>query len=238
MSGTHSKTCHWCTYKSQPAPECSRRAWGDYRTHLPENHPLRGASAEYGRAEDRDPPPVRTHAEFVRDAEANIAHEKKLFRKQPRVFKKDLPYKRTGRPLSLSLCVLLALCCVLFIVRCFFSLFPLAGVRELSPLRWIFLFDLVWDVLPDMMHVIYGVWGRHFLPLFGGMRNPAPVRPRKTWTVAQNKALLQSHQDCLHKIEQWKVTKVPCKFYMYRCYTESFINVSVLVYCVSVLYWY
>jgi hypothetical protein len=40
VSGTHSKTCHWCTLKSTHAPEVSRRCWGDYRCYLPDNHPL------------------------------------------------------------------------------------------------------------------------------------------------------------------------------------------------------
>jgi hypothetical protein len=34
VSGTHSKTCHWCTMKPVWAPEITRSCWGDYRTFL------------------------------------------------------------------------------------------------------------------------------------------------------------------------------------------------------------
>jgi hypothetical protein len=34
VSGTHSKTCHWCTKKSSPAPEINRRCWGGFRAYL------------------------------------------------------------------------------------------------------------------------------------------------------------------------------------------------------------
>lgn len=34
VSGTHSKCCHWCNYKSVHTPEVNRQCWGDYRRFL------------------------------------------------------------------------------------------------------------------------------------------------------------------------------------------------------------
>lgn len=99
ISGTHSKCCHWCRHKSSPAPEISRRFWGDYRRYLPGGHALRLASARYGPEEPRNPPDIRTHDGFVQDAKANLAHVIKLRNPNARknkVYKKDLPYKSTG----------------------------------------------------------------------------------------------------------------------------------------------
>jgi hypothetical protein len=40
-AGTHDKVCHWCTYKSEPAPEINRRKWGSFRQWLPPDHRYR-----------------------------------------------------------------------------------------------------------------------------------------------------------------------------------------------------
>lgn len=99
VSGTHSKTCHWCKLKSAPAPEITRRVWGDYRTFLPEDHRLRGPSAQFGPAETRPPQPSRTHEEFVQQGKANERHHALLQDPDARkngIYKKDYPYKTTG----------------------------------------------------------------------------------------------------------------------------------------------
>ena len=91
-SGTHDKTCHWCTYKSTWAPEITRRTWRDFRRFLPMNHAYR-KDASWGAAESRDPPPFRTHLEFVAQARAQMD----FVRMDGRAFDhKDSPYKATG----------------------------------------------------------------------------------------------------------------------------------------------
>ena len=65
VSGTHSKTCHWCCKKSKPSPEISRRVWDGYRKFLPKGHDMREASAFYGPEENDDIPAPRTPAEFA-----------------------------------------------------------------------------------------------------------------------------------------------------------------------------
>ena len=78
VSGTHSKTCHWCHHKSQSAPEISRRTWGEYRRFLPDEHPMRRRSGFFGPTEQRPPPVTRTHDSFVNDGKRNVEHGQKL----------------------------------------------------------------------------------------------------------------------------------------------------------------
>jgi hypothetical protein len=118
ISGTHSKTCHWCVHKSVAAPEATRRMWSGYRKYTPADDPVRAASARYGPVEADPPPAPRTHESFVEQGLANEAHNAKLRRlgkdaRQHKVYKKDLPYKKTGhlyyiRVYACIHCILLA----------------------------------------------------------------------------------------------------------------------------------
>ena len=179
-SGTHSKTCHWCTKKSKNAAEVQRRVWDGYRQYLPARHMLRGASGMYGPVETRPPPPPRTHAEYVAQGKANEVHEAKVRHPDAlknKHYKKDLPYKTTG-------------------------------VKECCPLRFLHLFDLVWDILPDMMHIILGIFKRHIMELFTGKRMPSTVKPRKKNSAAENKALLAANKKAQAEVAGWKLPKV------------------------------
>ena len=166
VSGTHSKTCHWCTHKSTPAPEISRRCWCDFRRYLPEGHHLR-EHASFGTPEHREAPSPRTHTQFVKDGKANQQH---------RGFKKDAPYHRTG-------------------------------VKMLSPLASLPLFNLVWDVLPDMMHIITGIWKRHIFAMFVGTRKPTRPKERSSWSKRDNDNLIRDHNTALVNLEGWILSK-------------------------------
>ena len=48
------------------------------------------------------------------------------------------------------------------------------GIGRWCPLAVLPYFNLIRDVLPDMMHIIYGVFNGHFIPLFKGNRALAP----------------------------------------------------------------
>jgi hypothetical protein len=86
VGGHHEKVCHWCEYRSEPAPEINRRTWGGFRRWLPANHPYRG-SAEFGPPERNEAPPFRTHESWSVAAEAEARHTGA---------KKDAPHKTTG----------------------------------------------------------------------------------------------------------------------------------------------
>jgi hypothetical protein len=49
------------------------------------------------------------------------------------------------------------------------------GVKQCSPLRFLWGFDLVWDILPDMMHISPVIWKGHIFKMFKGERTPAQV---------------------------------------------------------------
>jgi len=47
------------------------------------------------------------------------------------------------------------------------------GINRWCPLAILHLFDVVWDFLPDMMHIIDGTMSSHIIPMLKGKRNPA-----------------------------------------------------------------
>ena len=81
------------------------------------------------------------------------------------------------------------------------------GVNEVSPLLFYPLFDLVWDILPDMMHILPGVWKRHLFALLVGKRTPKKPKPRMYWTEEDNKELEKDYRDVLKHLESWKLSK-------------------------------
>jgi len=178
VSGTHSKTCHWCHFKSTHAPEVSRQCWGDYRCYLPDNHPVRH-NAKYGPPEDRPAPLPRTHQDFLDAGVRSDTYNGP---------KNRAPYKDSG-------------------------------IKETSPLAVLPLFNLTWDVLGDMMHIIDGIWKRHVFAMLAGRRLPAKPKPRSSWTLAANRKLAKDHAKVIALLESWQVTpemiKVICVLYIY-----------------------
>ena len=109
-----------------------------------------------------------------------------------------------------------------------------SGVKEASPLRFLPFFNLVWDVLPDMMHIISGIWKRHIFAVLLGKRMPADVRVRKHNTEEElarmatenitglpnlnvkeaafllrerNIQLLEDHEACKDELRAWTLSK-------------------------------
>lgn len=174
------KSCHWCLYKSEPAPEVNRRAWGGFRRWLPEGDQVRRpASMRYGPEELEGPPPTRTHEQIIVDGLNNEAHTKKVSMPDARknkIFKKNAPYKQTG-------------------VRC------------VTPFRYLPLMDLTWDCLPCLMHGVPAVYGRHFVAMMQGSRMPEKPKMRKSWSVKENEALLKQWHRCKEEISTWVLSK-------------------------------
>lgn len=82
------------------------------------------------------------------------------------------------------------------------------GVKECSPLRFLPYFDLVWDILPDMMHIVPVMWKGHIFQMFKGKRTPADVKPRKKYTPAENKQLMLDHAEAKEHLADWKLSEV------------------------------
>jgi hypothetical protein len=180
VTGQHSKTCHWCQKKSTAAPEVSRRVWDGYRQYLPMNHPWRKASAKFGKAETREPIPPRTHEEFVDSAKSNARHLALL----------RLPDARSNGYFKKDLP------------------YKTTGIKEISMLGQIPLFNLVWDTMPCFMHIGPDIWRDHVFDLLAGNRAPAPVKLRKKNTPAENQELHEAHGTARKLIESWSLDTV------------------------------
>ena len=83
------------------------------------------------------------------------------------------------------------------------------GVKELSPLCYLPLFCLIWDILPDLMHIISGIWKRHIMAILRGKRAPAGVKPRKKYTDLENARLQRDHKRVKDLLKSWTLTEVP-----------------------------
>ena len=54
------------------------------------------------------------------------------------------------------------------------------GIIGRSALTYLSMFNIIWDAMPDMMHITSGIWGRWLIPMFKGdliQRNKAPKEP-------------------------------------------------------------
>jgi hypothetical protein len=192
ISGTHSKTCHWCWLKSTHAPEVSRRCWGDYRCYLPTNDPMR-RDATYGPVEDRPPSAHRTNADFLQHGQANETY------KGP---KSRAPYKASG-------------------------------IKELSMLAALPMWDMVWDVLGDMMHIVVGLWKGHIFDMLAGKREPAKPKPRQAWTTTENRRLAKDHADVIAKLKDWSLSEDTKKVKI-CLHNLCYVHISIL--CIVVVY--
>jgi hypothetical protein len=83
-----------------------------------------------------------------------------------------------------------------------------SGIKEVSPLSFLPLFDMVWDILPDIMHVVPVMWKGHIFPMFRATRIPAQVKPRKKYTDEENEQLMRDHDEAKEHLEGWALSKV------------------------------
>ena len=86
--------------------------------------------------------------------------------------------------------------------------YKVTGVKERCALRFLPLFDVIWDILPDMMHIVPVLWKGHIFKLFNGTRMPTQVKPRKSWTAAENARLLADHEVAKAHTAGWALTPV------------------------------
>ena len=80
-----------------------------------------------------------------------------------------------------------------------------SGVKAVSVLAALPLFNLVCDVTPDMMHIIQGAWKRHITALLKNERAPAQPKARQQWSDRANKRLRDEHANQVAILESWAV---------------------------------
>lgn len=81
-----------------------------------------------------------------------------------------------------------------------------SGIKELSPLGVLPLFDLVWDITGDMMHILWGIWKRHIFEMLDGLRAPSKPKPRTSWTANANRKLDQDYTAVIIALEEWTLS--------------------------------
>ena len=69
------------------------------------------------------------------------------------------------------------------------------GVRGLCLFVFLFLFDIIADCLPDMMHILKDLWQHYFVPYFKGEVTPKVPQPQSTTYVRQKKTYNHSPEE-------------------------------------------
>ena len=92
----------------------------------------------------------------------------------------------------------------------------LYGIKRLSPLVYFPLFDIIWDILPDLMHIIEGLQKTHILPLLKRKRKPKvpkPLKKRKVQTPkdaqkreAAFKKVQATHAKVVAHVHTWELS--------------------------------
>jgi len=83
------------------------------------------------------------------------------------------------------------------------------GVCGWCPLSILPLFDLVWDILPDMMHIMQGIYKRIIFQLLKGKKAPAPYKPlkrkrRKNDSEEERKRVKKENKEIKNKNKRMK----------------------------------
>ena len=81
-----------------------------------------------------------------------------------------------------------------------------SGVKDLSPLAAVPMLNMVWDFLPDMMHIVEGIWKRHIFSMFRGERKPSKPKMRKSWSTKANNNLQLQYRRVLEELPGWELT--------------------------------
>jgi hypothetical protein len=89
------------------------------------------------------------------------------------------------------------------------------GIKGRSPLGNVPLFDLIWDILPDMMHILEGFHKTHLLKFLKGKRKAArPRRPAKFPDKESERAykkLLADYEAVMAHIDTWILSEKELK---------------------------
>jgi hypothetical protein len=186
-AGRHEKCCHWCRLKSKHSPEVNRQTWGGYRSFLPTGHVMRRANHGPGgwpfpHATNEPPPAPRTSASYKREGEDNERHWHRL-RMAGKDARREGIFKKDAPEKK-------------------------TGIKEASPLCQLHLWNMVWDMLGDVMHIVPGLFGRHIMECLRGNRPVARVRSKQSYTDAQNAQLQADHLAALRELKSWAATPV------------------------------
>ena len=206
VSGMHAKCCHWCEVKSFNAPEVNRRCWSGMRRHLRACLSPYLSLSFYLQEHTRHAPThsnTHTHTLAAEDHSLRDYHEGNGAQSKRRAERRPAPRPRTHE----------SICRAAEAQRDHVGYkkdapYKTTGVKETSGFSVLPYFDLVWDVLPDMMHIVPVMWKGHIFQMFRGTRAPAAVKARKKYTAEENKQLFADHEEAKEHLKDWTLSKV------------------------------
>lgn len=82
------------------------------------------------------------------------------------------------------------------------------GISYVTVLVFLHMFDIIWDFLPDMMHILKGSLGGHLIPLLKGQRRPgAPKRPAaaRDEDGEEWETIKERHREITKKCMAWEL---------------------------------
>jgi hypothetical protein len=145
-------TCHWCLqpFKKGLGTTGSNYAF-NMRRELPPNHPMRSNPA-FGIDEE--------------DAAENLPAKQRTSAEVQQIgeridFQDDVDLDNEEK-------------------KAIKDVIEATGINGYCIFALLFMFDVVWDFAPDMMHIMKDIWQDHLLPLFKGADGAKPMRPKMT----------------------------------------------------------
>jgi hypothetical protein len=155
-------TCHWCMQKFKKGlGNTGSNFASNARRELPPKHPIRG-DASFG-IDEEDP---------AENEPARLRTKEELQRDGARMdFQDEVELDGEEK-------------------KAIKDLIDQTGVNGYCIFILLSLFDVVWDFMPDMMHIMKDIWQDHLLPLFKGANGAKPMMPKMTkLTDADNNPL-------------------------------------------------
>lgn len=145
-------TCHWCLQKFKKGLGTTGSNYAtNARRELPPNHPIRSNRA-FGVDE--------------KDAAENQPAEQRTSAEVQQIgarinFQDDVDLDNEEK-------------------KAIKDVIEATGINGYCIFALLFMFDVVWDFAPDMMHIMKDIWQDHLLPLFKGADGAKPKKPNMT----------------------------------------------------------
>ena len=102
------------------------------------------------------------------------------------------------------------------------------GVKRLSPLCALPMWDIVWDITPDMMHLNDNVFGAHIMATLSGKRHPIKPKPKQSMTSAANAVIMDKWEKQVALHDVWKLSDLDQNV-LYRYMYISFLPYTLFV---------
>ena len=80
------------------------------------------------------------------------------------------------------------------------------SVKQLSPLCALPLFDMIWDMGPDGMHLNDNIFETHGIDVLCGRRHPNRPKARASWSTKENQQLQKDYEYEIKICDKWQLS--------------------------------